>query len=251
MSLRMLLLEVFNIPSSRLVTPDWANTPRFNIYAKLPEGATEDQVPGMFLSLLEERFGLTYHVEVRDGPVLALVAAQGGMKMKPATSDSELPAWVATAASEPYRDRNMRGVRFRSMAAPGSDGNAEILQSPSMGWVRKSALVPPDYGVVYYQAPSISMEGLAALATIADDGLDAVVVDRTGLRGRYQVNLGISLGDLAAYFLDALRGLAAPQDPQLKVVQSGLKQLGLELQPARAPLETFVVDHLEKTPMGN
>ncbi len=80
----------------------------------------------------------------------------------------------------------------------------------------------------------------------------------TGLKGRYQANLDVS-SDWGSAEITAQLGtfkngqdlLNAQQDAQFRVVQDGLKKLGLQLEPRKAPVELFVIDHLEKTPTEN
>jgi uncharacterized protein (TIGR03435 family) len=259
-SLRELLLNVFAVAPARLLAPDWTETQVFDISAKLPEGATQEQLPEMFQSLLEERFGLTFHRESKEGPINALVVAKGGVKVKAAAPQSAQPPWVAAAAavSGPYGDGFIGGIRFRSITVPNSDGPPMfVLQTPSMGFVRRSNTGGPD-GIIHYEAPSITLEGLADLAVIAGDGLDPAVVDMTGLKGRYQVNLDISmnLGIGADLFAAISRGerelaTATSHRAELKVVQDGLKKLGLQLEPRKGPVSTVIIDHLEKTPTAN
>jgi uncharacterized protein (TIGR03435 family) len=243
-SLKHLLLEAFAIPTSLVLAPDWADTDAFDISAKLPIGTTQDQLPEMFQSLLEDRFGLTFHRGAKEGTVNALVVAKGGSKVKPAAPDSAQPAWVsvATALKAPYG----YGMGTRQIS-PG------VFQSSSMGFVRKSDTGGPG-GIIHYEAPSITSEGLAALAKLAGPGMDPGVgiVDMTGLKGRYQVNLDVSMTDVVAAIV------AAPRDDPtfmqrawLNMVQDGLKKLGLQLEPRKAPVETIVVDHLEKKPTEN
>jgi uncharacterized protein (TIGR03435 family) len=69
----------------------------FDIQAKLPPGASEDQVPEMLQALLADRFKLTIHREHKDQTVLALVVAKAGLKVKEAVPDAETPAPPASA----------------------------------------------------------------------------------------------------------------------------------------------------------
>ncbi len=106
-SLEGLLHRIIGIPEYKLVAPDWISQsdPKFDISAKLPDGATQDQIPAMFLSLLEDRFGLAFHRESREQPINALVVAKGGLKVRPAASESAQPAWVEAAAKVPAASR--------------------------------------------------------------------------------------------------------------------------------------------------
>jgi uncharacterized protein (TIGR03435 family) len=57
------------------------------------------------------------------------------------------------------------------------------------------------------------------------------VLDRTGLPGTYAVNLSYSTTD---------------QDGRPDIFTALREQLGLKLQPVRAPIEIFVIDHVER-----
>jgi len=64
--------------------PDWIESARFDIAAKLPAGSSKAKVPEMLQTLLEDRFKLTLHRETKDHAVYALMAAKGGAMLKPA-----------------------------------------------------------------------------------------------------------------------------------------------------------------------
>jgi uncharacterized protein (TIGR03435 family) len=251
-SLRALLLDAFAVTPGRLLAPDWADTQRFDISAKLPEGTSQKQIPEMLQSLLEDRFKLTFHRQFKEGSVSALVVAKGGLTLKPASPAQ--PAWVAEAmaVSGPYGAGNIGGIQFRSIAFPSSGGvSTSVYQSPSMGFVRRSSAGGPG-GITHYEAPSISLEGIADLAVIAGNGLSPAVLDMTGMKGRYQVDLTVSQADLIAFLTSSgPKDPASIQDAQRSMVQEGLRKLGLQLESRKAPVETIVVDHLEKTPTEN
>ena len=89
---------------------------RWDIVAKLPEGATQDQVPDMLLALLDDRFKLAYHRENKQRPVYALVVGKGGAKLKDTSSDPDIP--VPDAADTVVYER--RGTaRCASLKRPG------------------------------------------------------------------------------------------------------------------------------------
>jgi len=253
-SLKALLLDAFAVVPGRLLAPDWTDTQRFDISAKLAEGTSQEQLPGMLQSLLEDRFKLSFHRQSKEGSVNALVVAKGGLKVKPTSPTSVQPAWVAAvvAMSGPYGSGNIGGIRFRSIAVPSSDGaSTNVYQSPSMGFVRRSNTSGPG-GTTHYEAPSITFEGLADLAVIAGNGLDPAVLDMTGLKGRYQVDLAVSTSDLIAFLTGpGPKDAASVQDAQRSMVEEGLKKLGLQLESRKVPVDTIVVDHLEKTPTEN
>jgi uncharacterized protein (TIGR03435 family) len=253
-SLRELLLDAFGVAPSKLLAPDWTDSQRFDISAKLPEGTNQEQLPWMLQSLLEDRFRLSFHLQSKEESVNALVVAKGGLKVRPASPASAQPDWVpaAMAVRGPYGSGNIGGIRFRSISVPSSDGaSTRVYQSPSMGFVRRSNTGGPG-GSTHYEAPSITFEGLADLAVIAGNGLEPAVLDMTGLKGRYQVDLTVSAADLIAFLSGpGPKDAASIQDAQRNMVQEGLKKLGLQLESRKAPVESIVVDHLDKWPTEN
>jgi uncharacterized protein (TIGR03435 family) len=76
-------------------------------------------------------------------------------------------------------------------------------------------------------------DGLAMpeLARILSNYTDRPVIDRTGLQGSYGVTLDFSVD---------------PGDDRPVVFAAVQEQLGLKLEPGRAPIEMLVIDHIEK-----
>jgi uncharacterized protein (TIGR03435 family) len=75
-------------------------TARFNILAKMPDGAKPDQAPDMVVQLLVERFQMKFHKEDKEFPVYALIVGPKGAKLTPAPPDfnhadsPQLYAWT-------------------------------------------------------------------------------------------------------------------------------------------------------------
>jgi len=80
--LKAVLREAFKAPMDQIEGPSWLDTDCFEIAAKIPEGATNDQQPAMYQALLTERFKLAAHKEDRPRPGYALVVDKGGPKFK-------------------------------------------------------------------------------------------------------------------------------------------------------------------------
>jgi uncharacterized protein (TIGR03435 family) len=87
MSLSALISYAYGVKLQQVTGPDWLTTERFDIEAKLPEGASMERVPEMMQRLLAERFGLKFHRESKEFPVYALVAAKAGIKLTPRPED--------------------------------------------------------------------------------------------------------------------------------------------------------------------
>jgi uncharacterized protein (TIGR03435 family) len=67
--------------------PDALSTDRYDIVAKAPGDATEEQTVLMLRALLEERFKLAVHRETRELPIYALVVGKNGPKFREAPAD--------------------------------------------------------------------------------------------------------------------------------------------------------------------
>ena len=57
-TLRDCIRGAYRVRDFQIVGPDWMTKARFEINAKLPPGASTDQIPEMLQALLEERFKL-------------------------------------------------------------------------------------------------------------------------------------------------------------------------------------------------
>lgn len=90
-SLEMLLFTAYDTGSyQQIIGPSWLDEDHFDIAAKMPQGATREQLPQMLQSLLQERFKLRAHWETRSLPAYALRIAKGGPKFTPADPESHV-----------------------------------------------------------------------------------------------------------------------------------------------------------------
>jgi uncharacterized protein (TIGR03435 family) len=80
--MRMLLARAFDVKDYQISGPDWLDSERFDVMAKIPEGVNREQVPAMLQALLAERFKMAVHRDKKEIGVYALVAAKGGIKAK-------------------------------------------------------------------------------------------------------------------------------------------------------------------------
>jgi uncharacterized protein (TIGR03435 family) len=89
-TLKDVLEKAYRVQQYQITGPDWIDTERFDITAKIPDGAARDQVPLMLQSLLADRFKLTLHHETKELPMYALVVAKNGPKFKSIESDADI-----------------------------------------------------------------------------------------------------------------------------------------------------------------
>lgn len=251
MSLLDLISRAYSVKRFQVDGPDWIITQRFDIQAKLPEGATREQVPEMLQALLAERFHLAVHRGTKDHAVYELVVGKNGPKLKEAAPDA-IPLGQPTAFG-------------------GSGGAVSEVKSDNQGRfvVNNGALkmhMLPN-GLMHYEFAAMTIDGLTNFLT---GFLDRPVVDKTNLKGTFEVDVDLSRDDLMAAARSAGMPVPGPgnrpatngtggnampadaaSDPSGSVLFQSVQQLGLKLEPRKASMETIVIDHLEKTPTEN
>jgi uncharacterized protein (TIGR03435 family) len=87
--IKMILARAFDIKDYQISGPDWLDSERFDVMAKIPEGVSREQVPAMLQALLAERFKMTFHRDKKEMGIYALIVAKGGVKMKALEESAE------------------------------------------------------------------------------------------------------------------------------------------------------------------
>jgi uncharacterized protein (TIGR03435 family) len=196
---------------------------RFDISARLPEGSTENQFPGMLQWMLLERFGLAAHTETRTLPIYTLTVAKNGPKMKLAVPES------AIAPAPPLSSIERVG---RTLDKLWSD-------TAEFGFTTSSV----DGGNLRLDFSKMPM---SALAQILASYLKSPVINRTSLEGNYQAKLEFSLpGTLAA----AESG--TPPDPAGNSLFATVQSLGLKLERRKGAVPVLVIDRVSRVPTPN
>jgi uncharacterized protein (TIGR03435 family) len=255
-SLKELIAYAYKLRGYEINGPEWLVTDRFDIAARLPEGATKDDVPEMLRALLAERFKLATHREMSEQPVLALVVAKSGPKLKEAAAtagaiDQDAPLKPGESKMD-TPDGPMRLMK-----------NADGSTTYNMG-ARGSLKLKFDSGTLsmHMEADTITMKGFAVMMTSLGGGEGRQIVDMTGLTGTYQAAVDFSLMDLMSSLRD--QGIDIPTGPRGggsgtaatdpeggATVSAALEKLGLKLEKSRAKVDRLVVDHVEKSPTEN
>jgi uncharacterized protein (TIGR03435 family) len=261
MSLKELIANAYKVKPYQITGPDWLNVQRFNIVATLPNGASKDDAPKMLQALLEERFKLKVHRDTQEHPVLGLVVAKGGPKLKespgdapPIDPDAPLkPGEMKVDGPEgPIRVmRNKDGSTTVNMGAKGIITQRMDMQAKTMN----------------LESSKLTMDGFAEQLTsvMQMGGGGRQVVNMTDLKGDYQVAVEISLAGLIA--MAQAQGVNVPgggggaagatateaADPggAGTTVFSSVEKLGLKLEPRKAKVEQLIVDSAEKNPTDN
>ena len=83
----------------QVAVPDRAASERFDVAAKMADGASQDRMPEMLQVLLAERFKLALHREQKERGIYALLVGKSGVKLPEveAVPDPKSPNWVKAA----------------------------------------------------------------------------------------------------------------------------------------------------------
>jgi bla regulator protein blaR1 len=199
--------------------PSWTTEAPFAIEARAEGNPTKDQVRLMMQSLLEDRFKLKMRTETQQLSVGALVLVEPG-KLGP-----ELQRHRAGATCVERSQPNLGPV---AKAKPPVYCGDDIWQ---------------EGGQVHARMLNTTMAHVAEMFTeagvIQGDTEGRLIVDATGLTGRYDLDL--------VFRQEANAGVnAGPDAGGQTAIEAMKKQLGLKLVKRTAPVAVFVVDHIER-----
>lgn len=229
----------FNLKQYQVSGPDWLATEKFDIVAKLPDGAPRTQVREMLQALLVDRFRMKTHHETKDFSVYALVVGKGGVKMKEEPADPP----GDPADGEKKTDNGAVNVSV-------SGGRGGVVANYGNG--------------SYFTLGDSRIDGKKMQMNYVADMLarfeDRPVVDFTELKGRYDFTLNFTEEDYHAMMIRAAisSGMALPPEAIQAMERasgdslfSALQTVGLKLESRKAPLDVLVIDHAEKAPTEN
>lgn len=212
--IRSIILAASPVPVREVEgLPDWVNSERYDVTLKPPAGAAREQRGEMMRSMFVERMKLQAHVEERERDVFALVVARSdgrvGPELKPSPLDcSPRPPGAAPPPPPSFDPKDATG------RCGGLFGQGSIVS----GGIALDSLV-------------VSISGSAGRQ----------VLNRTGLKGFYALTLR---------WAEPRRPGASPDaalDENLPDFFTALQeQLGLKLQPEKAQMPIFIVDHIER-----
>ena len=99
------------LPSQHSRGPAWMDKDRFDVIAKAPGNASDDQMKLMAQTLLAERFHLKFHRESREGPVLLVTLGKSAPKLFP-PKEGEVHSLKIT----PQSDADQKVVSYHVVA---------------------------------------------------------------------------------------------------------------------------------------
>ncbi len=234
-NLPMIITQAYDIKHFQLNYPKWMDDARFEINAKVPQGATKAQLRLMLQDLLGERFKITLHHETKEMQVYDLVVAKGGPKLVEHVDKKEEA--VEDGPPPPGRGRG-----------PNLDADGYPIIPRSC----KGCIMMVASGKARM---SLQDSTIAELAEMVSEQVNKIVYDATGLKGKYDISLtyqmqrnGPNGGGAAAA---AERPSDVDSDMGIPLVGAIQPQLGLKLESKKGPVDMIVIDHAEKTPTEN
>jgi uncharacterized protein (TIGR03435 family) len=192
--------------------PGWSNSDRYDIEATAKGNPSQALMRGpMLQALLEDRFRLRFHGETREGAVYALTVAKGGIRM--------------------------------ARMEEGSCTPVDLKQPPPVS--ANASLCGTETRKRNGQVLTVSVHGMS-VGDLADGLLvelaGRTVIDKTGISGLFDLHIEFTPDQNAPTSTDNTAGPS--------IFTALQEQLGLKLEPARGPVQLFVVDHVER-PGGN
>lgn len=214
-NLRNIIRNAWNITNDQIAGgPEWIDTDRFDVTAKASAPFKQDEARSMLQALLADRFGLVTHDETRELPVYLLVLARTDGALGPQMKKSDVDC----------------AALFAAVTAGG-----KMPERLPNGNLPCGLTVRANQGRV--TGNGVAMEALARNLVGA---VGRIVVDRTGLQGYYDLDLTFAPdGPPPAPGAPAS---AAPDPSAASLFTAMQEQLGLKLEPARAPISVLVID---------
>jgi uncharacterized protein (TIGR03435 family) len=218
-TLPMLIQNAYSLLTEDRVigAPDWAKNEWFDIQVKigaediagmqkLSTAESNARRALMMQAFLAERFKLKEHSAITQVPVYELVLAKGSSKLVDSATDTN-----------PKLNKGKDSM-------------------PRMG-IRSAK----DTSFV----EAYSMSAWALFLSQPMTGVGRPVLDKTGLPGAYDFDFNWSVYSARPAMPGAVAGDASAPDDTTSIF-GALKEVGLKLQPATGPIDTIVIDHVEK-----
>jgi uncharacterized protein (TIGR03435 family) len=197
--------------------PPWIDSTRYVITAKPDGGPKSSEIPAMVQALLADRFQLAVHHGTQELPIYALVLARRDGKLGSRLTESKEGDCV------PFDRSNARP--HPGAPRPRFCGNSGV--SPN-----------------HLIAIGIPIANLAPMLQMV---LGRTVIDKTGLKGNFDVNMEWSPDETQAMQGPPDAPKPAPADNTGPSIFSAIQeQLGLKLESRKGPVDVLIVDHAER-----
>jgi uncharacterized protein (TIGR03435 family) len=178
-TLKRLIAEAWRLQLSQVIGPGWLSKNEYDIEARVPEGAHNDQIALMLKSLLTDRFGLKMHSESRTMRAYALIAAQGGPRIHPVTSGTAAIARPGAHFRGDMRQfADFLAVQF-SIPASSDPRVPSIGLGPQIPVLNETGM-EGTYDFSVDIKPELNTDGFTAWSRVLEDQLGLRVENRKG-----------------------------------------------------------------------
>src|ERR1039457_3566337 len=210
--LRDLIAIAYQVRDFQILSKLPLDRGNFDVVAKVPMGATRNQFREMMQNLLTERFHLNLHRESRDLPAWEMTIAKSGLKLKESTVETEIEPIPAAPPK-----------------ARGGGFPVRVPNNPGLT-VRFTALDRIEVGRLAAQRQPVS-----ALSGCCKNEGDPPIVDKTGLTGKYDLELEFARQSLSATVEAEMTSLP-------DFFKAAEQQLGLHFALKKLAFDVLVVD---------
>jgi uncharacterized protein (TIGR03435 family) len=211
--------------------PAWIRSEMYAINAKAEGAAPVAEMLGpMLQALLEDRFQLKIHHETKEGPVYVMTVAKGGPKLK--------------------ANNDCTPIDMNHLPPPPGPGQ------PPLNICGNQQIRIGNGKTITAMGKGLSMGQWSS--GMLSDLLGRPVIDKTGLEGKYDIELEMAQDSSIALFQDMggrggrggdggdVGAVPSASEPEGPTIFMAMEKLGLKLEPAKGPVDTLVVDHVEK-----
>ena len=219
-TIRGVIAQAYGVRSDQVEGPSFLGTEHFDVAASVPSGASRDALVPMWRDLITDRFRVEAHVIQREFPSYDLLMASRGHRLTP---NSEALPEIASPLRVIFDDSGRPGLPEPGLSA--------------VAHVNRKGL--PETVMVGRAQP------VSALAVALSARLGRLVVDKTGLPGRYDFALLFNPA-----YLQSPRDNRGALDPGV-TLEDAVQQLGLRLVSSKTMLDVVIVDRVQMTPTEN
>jgi uncharacterized protein (TIGR03435 family) len=202
--------------------PEWTRSTAYDISAGYPPELRPDQsqLRGMVRALLEDRFHLVAHHEMRQLDAYALTLARKDRKLGPqmSASNTDCARWLAEG-------RPQIGAGGVSAIAPGGKRPECLILASRRGTLTAGS------------------KSMLELAVTLQSFVGRPVIDRTGLAGVFNMDMQWTPSPADA---SAPTGAGAATDVGASLFTALQEQLGLKLESTKASFDVLVIDRIER-----
>ncbi|MGO4882758.1 MAG: TIGR03435 family protein [Bryobacteraceae bacterium] len=230
-TVRFLLQEAYGVKDSQISgAPAWFDSEHYDVEAKaddsfdevahrLGRDEQEVQLRQMLQAMLADRLKLVLHHDTKELSEYALVVAKNGPKFHETTA----PAMDPAAENRPL-----------GPPAPGAPMPRGSIRMTGRGELTLTGI------------------GITQFADVLSRQLGLLVVDKTGLKGEYDFTLKWTPDEGQGQMFRGAGGPppdGAPPPPDASgpsIFTALQEQLGLKLESQKGPVDTIVIDHVER-----